>query len=78
MGNSISLFSFKKMSLKVVRYKNYGCMIESEENEDPYDNRFFWSFYELNNGKIIAEGKSEEILKNKEVKQVYLGDNFKM
>ena len=41
------------MPLKVIRYKNYGCMIESEENEDHYDDRFFWSFYELNNGKII-------------------------
>jgi len=34
--------------------------------------------YILNNSKIIAEGKSEEILKNEKVKQVYLGDNFKM
>ena len=41
------------MPLKVVRYKNYGCMMESEESEDPYDNRFFWSFFELSNGEII-------------------------
>ena len=41
------------MELKVARYKNYGCMIESEENEDHYDNKFYYSFYELNNGKII-------------------------
>jgi len=34
--------------------------------------------YILNNSKIIAEGRSEEILKNEKVKQVYLGDNFKM
>ena len=41
------------MKLKVVKYKNYGCMMENEETEDPYDNRFFWCFFELNNGKII-------------------------
>ena len=41
------------MKLKVVKYKNYGCMMESEETEDPYDNRFFWCFFALNNGKII-------------------------
>ena len=41
------------MILKVVKYKNYGCTISSEKEESPYDNNFFWSFYELNNGKII-------------------------
>ena len=34
--------------------------------------------YILNNSKIIAEGGSEDILKNETVKQVYLGDQFKM
>ena len=37
------------MTLKVIRYKNYGCQIASEDNED----QFHYSFYELNNGKII-------------------------
>ena len=41
------------MVLKVVRYKSYGCTIESEEDSSPYDNKFYYSFYELNNGKII-------------------------
>jgi hypothetical protein len=41
------------MKFKVVRFKNYGCVIESEESEDPYGNRFFWSFFEVSNGKII-------------------------
>lgn len=27
--------------------------MESEQNEDPYDNKFLWCFFELNNGKII-------------------------
>ena len=69
MGNSVSLFSFKKMSLKVVRYKNYGCMIESGESKDPYDNRFFWCFFELSNGKII-DLQLVENLKNKKIRDI--------
>ena len=37
------------MSLKVIKYKNYGCQMESEDDED----QFYFSFYELNNGEII-------------------------
>ena len=65
MGNSVSLFSFKKMSLKVVRYKNYGCMIESGESKDPYDNRFFRSFFELSNGEIIDLNFTENLTNGK-------------
>ena len=31
------------MKLKVVKYKNYGCMMESEESEDPL---FNWEIFE--------------------------------
>ena len=34
--------------------------------------------YILNNSKIIAEGKSKDILKDEKVKKVYLGESFKM
>ncbi len=34
--------------------------------------------YILSNSKIIAEGKSIDILKNKKVQEVYLGENFKI
>ena len=34
--------------------------------------------YILNDSKIIAEGKSTEILSNEQVQKVYLGENFKM
>ena len=37
------------MSLRVIRYKNYGCTMTSEDYED----KFYFSFYELSNGKII-------------------------
>ena len=41
------------MILKVIRYKNYGCTMEREEDETPYNNKFYWCFFELNNGEII-------------------------
>ena len=37
------------MTLKVVKYKNYGCTMTSEDD----NHKFYFSFYELNNGKII-------------------------
>ena len=38
------------MSLKVIRYKNYGHIMSSKDREC----KFYFSFYELNNGKIIS------------------------
>ena len=37
------------MTLNVIRYKNYGCQMTSENDK----NKFYFSFYELNNGEII-------------------------
>ena len=34
--------------------------------------------YILNQGQMIATGKPEDVLKNKQVREVYLGDNFEM
>jgi lipopolysaccharide export system ATP-binding protein len=34
--------------------------------------------YILNEGKVIAEGSTEDIVKNAEVRKVYLGNNFKL
>ena len=36
------------MTLKVIRYKNYGCQMTSEDDKD----KFYFSFFELNNGEI--------------------------
>ena len=44
-------------------------MMESEESDDPYDNRFFWCFFELNNGKIIDLFLAENF-KNKKLKDI--------
>jgi hypothetical protein len=53
------------MKLKVVKYKNYGCMMESEESEDPFSNNFFWCFFELNNKEIINLQLVENLKNNK-------------
>jgi hypothetical protein len=49
------------MTLKVIRYKNYGCQIASEDDED----QFHYSFYELNNGEIIELMMIENFKDNK-------------
>ena len=49
------------MTLKVIRYKNYGCQMESEDDED----QFYFSFYELNNGEIIELTLIENFKDNK-------------
>ena len=41
------------MNLKVVTFKNYGHTDFSVPSENIYENNFYWSFYRLNNGKII-------------------------
>jgi lipopolysaccharide export system ATP-binding protein len=34
--------------------------------------------YILNEGRVIAEGTTDAIVKNEEVRKVYLGNNFKL
>ena len=43
--------------------------MESGESDDPYDNRFFWCFLELNNGKIINLFLAENY-KNKKIRDI--------
>jgi len=62
--------------IKELKSNNIGILITDHNVRETLD--VCDRSYILNNSKIIAEGKSEEILKNEKVKQVYLGDNFKM
>ena len=41
------------MKLKLNRYKNYGCMLHSENKPESLT-KFYWSFYELNNNKTYS------------------------
>ena len=62
--------------IKDLKSNNIGILITDHNVRETLD--VCDRSYILNNSKIIAEGKSEEILKNEQVKQVYLGDNFKI
>jgi hypothetical protein len=53
------------MSLKVVRHKNYGKTDSSVPDGGIHDNYFYWSFYELNNGKIISLNFTENLTNGK-------------
>mgnify|MGYP001268187114 CR=1 FL=1 len=54
------------MSLKVIRYKNYGCtMTGPADSESEWENKFYWSFYELNNMSIINLQHTENWKNNK-------------
>ena len=60
------IFSIKRnRKLKVWRYKNYGNTDSSVPDESIYDNHFYWSFYELSNGKIISLQYVENLTNNK-------------
>ena len=43
--------------------------MESEQNDEPYYNRFFWCFFELSNGKIIDLFLAENY-KNKKIREI--------
>ena len=50
--------------MTVIRYKNYGCMLQSKEDSDSLT-KFYWSFYELNNNKTYSLQYIEYFDKNK-------------
>ena len=53
------------MKLEVIRYKNYGCTMTGPDEDADWENKFFWSFYELSNGSIINLNYTENWKKNK-------------
>ena len=59
------------MKHAVVRFKNYGCAFDAGEETDNWENKFYWSFYELNNGKIIELDNIEYWENDKLVDQEY-------
>ena len=62
--------------IKKLKKNNIGILITDHNVRETLD--VCDRSYILNNSKIIAEGKSKEILSNEKVKEVYLGENFKM
>ena len=62
--------------IKKLKNNNIGILITDHNVRETLD--VCDRSYILNNSKIIAEGKSKEILSNEKVQKVYLGENFKM
>ena len=42
------------MKLVVVRYRNYGCTFSGDDEGEECQNKFYWSFFELNNGVVYV------------------------
>ena len=42
------------MILEVIRYKNYGCTMTGGGDLESWEDKFYFSFCELNNGEIIV------------------------
>ncbi len=60
------------MTLRVIRYKNYGCtMTGPDDSKSDWENNFYWSFYELSNGNIINLHYTQNLKKNK-----FIDDEF--
>ena len=51
--------------MKVIRYKNYGCTMTGPDEDSVWENKFYWSFYELSNGEIITLHCTENWKNNK-------------
>lgn len=62
--------------IKKLKKNNIGVLITDHNVRETLD--VCDRSYILNNSKIIAEGKSNEILSNEKVQKVYLGENFKI
>ena len=57
--------------LKVIKYKNYGYVFGAGEETDIWEHKFYWSFYELNNGEIIGLDNTEYFENSKLIDQEY-------
>jgi hypothetical protein len=61
------------MSLKIIRYRNYGKRMWSDPEfvstltgkRNKCTNDFYWSFFELNNGKVISLNFVENLRNSK-------------
>ena len=59
-----------------LKQKNIGILITDHNVRETLD--ICERVYIIGEGKVIAEGTSKQILQNKRVQEVYLGDNFRI
>lgn len=69
----ISIAEIKKI-IKYLSNRNIGVIITDHNVRDTLD--ICDKAYILNNGEVIASGSPQDILNNKQVRQVYLGEHF--
>ena len=65
------------MDLKVIRYKNYGCTLTGGGSSDNWEDKFYFSFYELNNGNIIELNLFQSFKEDKLILSQYDFSNTK-
>lgn len=65
-----------KLIISQLSSRGIGVLITDHNVRDTLD--ICEKAYIVSEGRIIAEGNTEMILSNEQVKQVYLGDNFRM
>lgn len=71
----ISITEIKKIILQLIN-KNIGILITDHNVRETLS--LCDQAYIINHGKIIYQGTSEEVLKNKTVRQTYLGEQFSL
>lgn len=65
-----------KEMIKIMNSKSVGVLISDHNVRDTLS--ICTRAYIINNGRIIAHGSPEEIVKNEEVKKYYLGEMFRL
>ena len=71
----ISVIDIQKI-IKVLAEENIGILITDHNVRETL--KICDKSYVINSGKVLASGKSQELVKNEIVKKVYLGDSFKL
>ena len=61
----------------LIRYKNYGCTLTGGGFSDNWEDKFYFSFYELNNGNIIELNLFQSFKEDKLILSQYDFSNTK-
>jgi lipopolysaccharide export system ATP-binding protein len=62
--------------LRKLREKELGILLTDHRVREAL--KIIDKIYIINNGKIMAEGRPEEVLEKKEVREIYLGNEFRL
>ena len=71
----ISVIDIQKI-IKGLAKENIGVLITDHNVRETL--KICDKSYVINSGRVLASGKSKDLIKNDVVKEVYLGDSFKL